>query len=190
MAEDDRFVAEAQALSPRGRDLVAALALALPQPAAPAALRRRLLAALSDAGRFDRFIGPVARMADLPEAAAKALLDALWTDPWEPAPLVPHVSTRWVAGGPRARGAIRGFLRVPAGLAFPEHEHLGDEEMVILQGYAVVDDGRVYGPGETLAMKAGSAHAFAAMEGAADLVYFAVAHEGVRAYGVDIRHTD
>ena len=118
------------------------------------------------------------------------MLDALWTDPWGPAPLVPHIATRWVEGGPRAQNAIRGFLRVPAGEAFPEHEHLGDEEMVILQGFAVVDDGRVYGPGETIVMKTGSSHGFTALPGAADLVYFAVVHEGVRAFGQEVRHTD
>jgi len=178
-------------VGPDGSDLAAATALVEGLAHAPIAegARPRLLAALRHEGRFERFAAELAAMIDLPLEGARALLDAVWTDPWEPGP-APGARTRWVGGGPAVQGCIRGFLTLPAGSPFPEHEHLGHEQVLVLQGHIVEGDGRVFGPGSLAEMPAGSRHAFHALAGGTDLLYFTVIREGVRVGDAELRHRD
>ena len=83
-----------------------------------------------------------------------------------------------VQGGRRVAGAITGFVRIEAGLAFPEHEHLGEEAVLIVAGRCE-DAGRIHQPGDIVRMPASSRHSFRVCPGP-DLVYLAVVQRGMR----------
>ena len=160
-------------------DTLADLALALPTRTPPAALLDRLLASVRTSNRFERFVDRVGDLTDLAAPTSDALLRAIDDD------------TRWIDGpgeglqlfhidgGPRTTDAIVGFVRVAPGDAFPKHQHLGDERMLVLQGGVVDDNGREYLVGDELHMSTGSVHTLRAIPELAPLVYLVVAHGGV-----------
>ncbi len=143
-------------------------------------LRDRLLASAPTDGRYERFVAEVATLMDLDEAGAAALLDGIdRPSSWVPGPL-PEIGLYHIEGGPRVADAITGFVRLPQNAVFPEHRHLGDEEVLVIQG-SFVDGvtGAVHRPGEVVHMPAGSAHDFQARPGPA-LVYLVVVRDGVQ----------
>lgn len=167
-----------------------ALAAALDPRRPPPHLRRRVRADARDAGRFERFVNPVAALADLSEARVRELLDGLaGGQGWEEGPVPGRSSTLWIDGGPAARGAIRGFLRVDAGVDFPEHEHLGDERILVMQGGLVEEDGRRRRPGEITRASAGTRHGFSVAPGP-DLLCFTVVRRGLRIGDALLLHRD
>jgi len=143
------------------------------------AARARLLAGLDDAGRFERFVPAVAAMADVPEATARAWLDDVWgaRPRWEMA--APSARAWWVEGGPRTRGALRGFVHVAAGEPFPHHKHLGREHVLVLQGGATVSTGERLRAGDRLTSEAGVEHDFLATARGPDLLVFTVIYQGL-----------
>jgi mannose-6-phosphate isomerase-like protein (cupin superfamily) len=147
--------------------------------AASSGARERLVAAVSDAGRFERFVPAVAEMADVSEAQARAWLDDVWSDQpmWEPA--APSARAWWVEGGPRTRGALRGFVHVGAGQTFPHHKHLGAEHVLVLQGGAQLSDGHKLRAGDRMVAEAGDEHSFVATARGPDLLVFTVIFEGL-----------
>ncbi|MFO0696444.1 MAG: cupin domain-containing protein [Polyangiales bacterium] len=170
-------------------DALVALAEALPPSGPEASGRARLLGLAAPEGRLDRFAADVARLLDLaPEAASALLARASTPAPYEPGPF-PGVSLFHVVGGPAVAGAITGFVRLVAGAEFPEHEHLGDEAVLILQGRLIDSGGAERGPGEVVPMPAGSRHGVVAKAGP-DLVYLAVLREGLRIGDVEMRADD
>lgn len=104
------------------------------------------------------------------------LLDVDRDGAWEPGPS-PSCLLLHVEGGARVRDAVTGFVRIEPGGDFPEHEHLGDEVVLVLQG-AFRDGDRVVAAGEVARMPAGSAHALEA-DGDLPLLYLAVIQRGV-----------
>jgi hypothetical protein len=175
----DAFAREAVESLPGvdGLGLVAgSLAGIPPRPA----LRERLLAGVAHRGRFARFGPAVARILDVAEDHALRILDRL-DDPAAWSTDIPGLEALWVEGGPRVQGAVRGFLRIPAGIVFAEHEHLGAEHTLVLQGACTdVTTGALLRPGDEDRMPAGSRHAFATRAGGADFVQLAVAQTGYR----------
>lgn len=168
------------------RDTVQALqrvSEALGEIEPPPQLRARLLESAGKSGRLWRFANSVADMLDVGLDKAKELLDRIddasaWVDE------LPGISFLWVEGGPRVADAVRGFVRVRAGMAFPDHEHLGDEITLILQGgFEDASRARVFRPGEIDRMPPGTSHAFTALADGPDLVKLAVVHGGLRALG-------
>lgn len=156
------------------------LARASREEVAPSpSIRASLLQDARLEGRFERFAATVARMLDLPLDGARALLDRLGrTDIWE-AGLAPDVTLCHVSGGPKVAGHVTGFVKMPQGAVFPEHEHLGDEEVLVLQGsYVDGVTGAVYHPGDIVKMPAHSRHDFRARPGP-HLVYLVVLRDGV-----------
>jgi quercetin dioxygenase-like cupin family protein len=154
------------------------------QPVAPPAdLRARLLAAADRPSRLTRFADRVADMLDVGTAKARELLARI-DDPsrWEEQ--LPGIAFLWVEGGPRVSAAVRGFVRVRAGLEFPDHEHLGDEITLVLQG-GFEDPQRklVFRAGDVDRMPVGTAHGFRALSGGTDLLKLAVVHTGLKALG-------
>jgi len=143
-----------------------------------AAARERLLAAVSDSGRFERYVAPVAALADVSEHTARGWLDAVWgaAPRWEMA--APGVRAWWVEGGPKAHNALRGFVHVGASNALPQHKHLGAEHMLVLQGGARVSTGERLRAGDSITSAAGVVHAFEATQGP-DLLVFTVAFDGL-----------
>jgi hypothetical protein len=169
-------------------DLARAAAEALVDPTD--GLRAALLAAVRTDGRFDRFAAVVADLLDVSEPAARAMLDGIArADVWVPGP-VPETVLYHVSGGPKVEGHVTGFLRLGAGKTFPDHEHLGDERQLVIQG-SFVDGttGVVHRSGDVVFMPAGTAHAFTARPGPA-LVSLVVLATGVRIGGQELRAED
>lgn len=156
------------------------LAAAEPGAGGADALRERVLEGAAVEGRFDRFLAPVAELMDVDEGAARLLLDGIGRpDAFEPSPL-PEVSLYHIEGGPKVEGAVTGFVRMPGGAIFPEHEHLGDEAVLVVQGsFEDGVSGQVHRPGELVRLPAGTRHDFRARPGP-DLVYLVVVQEGVK----------
>lgn len=144
-----------------------------------AGARGRLMDAIADAGRFERFVPEVAAMADVPEATARGWLDDVWgTRPsWEMA--AANARAWWVEGGPRTRGALRGFVHVAAGQPFPHHKHLGEELVLVLQGGATVSTGERLRAGDRLTSAAGVEHDLVATARGPDLLVFTIIHQGL-----------
>ncbi|UJR82262.1 cupin domain-containing protein [Sandaracinus amylolyticus] len=168
MSDDDLFDLEPEAL-----ELAAAIAMLRKEP------RDRLVASARATSRFDDLEREVASLLDLDVRAAGALLlrvdDA---SSWTEGP-APGVRLFHVEGGPAVASAVTGFVRVEAGREFPEHEHLGDERVLVIQGALRDSHGHVVRRGEIAPMPAGSAHSFEAI-GPLPLVYLVVVRDGVR----------
>lgn len=148
---------------------------------APApSLRDALLSAARVEGRFDRFAPVVAELLDVSEARAIELLDGIAReDVWAGSP-VPGVRLYHIEGGPKVAGAITGFVHMHAGTVFPEHRHLGDEAVLVVQGsFEDGVTGQVHRAGEVVRMPASSAHDFRARPGPA-LVYMVVLEQGLQ----------
>lgn len=158
------------------RALEASFAAETPRPA-PA--RISLLAAAAGTSRFGDLTPLVAEMLDIPAVLAATYLRGI-DEPasWEPGP-VPAIELFHLDGGPEVAGAITGFVRVAAGEAFPHHEHLGDEYILVVQGALRDSDGTITRAGEITAMEGGTDHEVHA-HGPLDCIYLAVVFEGVR----------
>lgn len=180
----DAFLADLAASE--GDDAVEAVARALaprPESSASPVARARLLDAALHSGRLWRFDGAVAELLDLPLASARAILDRL-DEPSAWNQLMPGVSLCWVEGGARVQDALRGFMRIAAGLTTAEHEHVGTETLLVIQGACrEVSSGRIVRPGELLHSQPGSSHAIEAVAGGADLLQLSVAQGGMRIAG-------
>jgi putative transcriptional regulator len=154
------------------------------------ALRDRIVRSATGQGRLARFAEAAADMLDLSREAAQTLLDRV-DDPcvWSPG-LAPGMTLYHVQGGPRVQGAITGFVRIESGAGFPEHEHLGDEEVLIVQGTCLDSvESKVCRPGDRVRMAAGSAHSFHVRPGP-DFLYLAVVFRGIRVGEQELRADD
>ena len=161
------------------------LSAALPELALPSGGRERLLTQLSGQGRFHHFADKVAELLDLGIERARALLDQL-DDPSGWVEQIPGISFLWVDGGPRVAAAVRGFVRVRAGVTFPEHEHFGDERVFVLQGaFEDLERGVRVGVGQGDHMPPGTSHNYRVPADGPDLLKLAVIQKGLRALGQD-----
>ncbi|MCB9787626.1 MAG: hypothetical protein H6744_13170 [Deltaproteobacteria bacterium] len=155
-----------------------------------ASLRGRLLESAGATDRFARFTDAIARLLDLGADAARRVMAHIddpsrWLDGPGPA------RSCWVSHGPSLAGTITGFVRLPAGETFPEHTHLGDEQMLILQGVCVDGvDGTESRPGDLRTQQAGSSHDFRVPAGGPELLYLTVIHQGVEIGGTVVRASD
>lgn len=166
-----------------GLDVVATDLNAVNTP--PADVRARLLEAARPEDRLARYAAPIASLLDIDEAAAGALL-ARVDDPSAWMELMPGISLLPAPAGPLAAGSLRGFVRVRAGVEFPEHSHLGDEAVLIMQGYyADGVTGQVFGPGDTPRHPIDTQHSFRVLADGPDLLGLVVAFGGLRAQGQD-----
>ena len=156
----------------------------LPEPetsvAPSSTARSRLLGAIDLGGRFDRFDAITAELLDIPASRAKGLLDRIDTEGVFTEEL-PGVDFFWLPGGPKAQGAIRGFVRVKAEAQLPEHEHLGQEEVLVMQGvYIDSRTGERFPPGSRISGGQGTTHEFHPDSAAVDLLMLIVVHGGYR----------
>lgn len=150
----------------------AALAPVTPGPA----LRRRILASLSEPDRFRPFFAELCRMLALPLSTVRTLLRKLDEGAgWKA--IVPGIDMLPIAAGPSLAGADATFLRLRPGARFPRHQHVGSEAALVLAGTGH-DQGHVYGPGDVITYAPGTQHDFFAGEGR-DLV-LVVVHHGVK----------
>lgn len=157
----------------------------LPAATPSAGLRERLLAAARPEDRLARYADPICALLGIERSEALALLARI-DDPSAWFDLMPGIQLLPAPAGTRARGALRGFVRVRAGTEFPEHSHLGDEAVMIMQGfYTDTVTGEVFGPGDTQCHAADTQHSFRVFEDGPDLLGLVVAHGGLRAQGQD-----
>ena len=174
----ERFLEEA---THEGEPLEVAELFALSAEAMPVPppLRDRLERSLESTHRFDDLEGVVAEIADLPIDRARALLlsiDAPSTR-WEPGP-GEGIELLHFVGGEKVKDAVTGVVRHAPGARFPEHDHVGDETVLILQGECVDDDGSIYRAGDVAPRGPGSPHSYRAV-GPLPLLTLAVVHGGV-----------
>jgi hypothetical protein len=154
-------------------------------PAVPpsADFRTRLLDAARTGERLARYAAPIAALLDIDSADAEALIARIdgpsaWFE------LLPGIWLLPAPAGPLAVGSLRGFVRVGAGVEFPEHSHLGDEAVMIMQGYyADGRTGEVFGPGDIPRHRVETQHSFRVFADGPDLLGLVVAHGGLRAQG-------
>jgi quercetin dioxygenase-like cupin family protein len=147
--------------------------------ARPASVKQRLLATLDGAARFRPFFATLSGLVDMAPPALEALLakvDAPEDAGWRCAPFA---GVRYLdfTPGPGAGAREAGLVRLPAGAAFPRHQHLGRERACVLEGTVQVA-GRRFHPGDVVEAPAGSSHEFSAGP-ARDLVIL-VAHSGIQ----------
>lgn len=149
------------------------------EPALPSAtLKNRLLDTLRVTHRFDDLEAKVAAIADVSIERARELLLAVDTrEVWESGPL-PGVDLFHFTGGEKVQNAITGFVRVAPGVAFPDHEHVGDEQVLVLTGTLADSRGMEFLPGDVVDMPAGTHHAFRSV-GPALLLIMSVIQGGV-----------
>jgi putative transcriptional regulator len=167
-----------------------AVALAVPSVSIVPAMRARMLASLDTTHRFDDLEERVADLADLSIDQARALLlrvDAPSTK-WDPGP-AEGIELLHFEGGPRTRNAVTGFVRHAPGTTFPEHEHVGDERVLVLQGAFEDADGAVYRSGDLAERGPITPHSYRAV-GPLALVTMAVVQGGVVIGGVTIAPGD
>jgi len=189
-SDPDVFIIEA-CEQPGDADVLAALAALLAPIAPSAAARAAIRDATSAPGRLHRFADKIAAMIDVTVGKARELLDRVADASLWDKDLVPGMDALWVEGGPSAGQCIRGFARLAAGAAFPDHRHLGDEETLVLEGAMVESGGAVVRPGETLVMRQGSEHNYRAAPGGTDLLFFVVVREGIAfPGGPELKHRD
>ena len=194
--DDDRFLDELRTLA--GEHSVEALSRVLVPPA-PAlspsraeeplastpldSLRARVLASASHVGRLWRFAEQVGAALDLPLARARELLDRL-DDPSAWTQTSAGIEALWVEGGPRVAQAVCGFLRFRAGVRSPEHEHVGEETLLVLQGgLRDLVNGQLLRPGESTTNPSNSRHVIEALPNGPDLLHLAIVQGGVRIDG-------
>lgn len=145
------------------REVIDSLALALAPIAPRSQVRARLLAAAEGKGRLAQWTEQLAKFFDFGLEKARGLLDAVdVAAAWEEGP-VPGLALMHFEGGPALAAADCGLIRFPAGIDWPLHKHLGDEQMFILEGGLIEDSGKEFRAGALLKKAAGSQHAFKIM---------------------------
>ncbi len=142
-------------------DVFVALAESLAPAPSPAGARDRLLAAATRGSRrFAPFVPALERLFNLGADAVQAFLDrATRAASWVAGPLE-GVELLHLDGGPRVAGADCGLVRLAPGTPFPDHDHLGNEAVLILQGRYRDVGGTVYHPGDLHEMRPGQRHSY------------------------------
>jgi quercetin dioxygenase-like cupin family protein len=157
------------------------MAAAEAAPMAPSAeLRRRVLAAVDPATRFEGFVERMAVLFDLPEPRIREILrgaDAVAGAGWVATP-IPGVRLCHFAGGPRVTGADCGLVHLEAGAVFPPHRHRGVEFSFTLAGAGMEDGGDTWLPGDLVIREAGSVHGYRAV-GDEPYLFAVVLHGGI-----------
>jgi anti-sigma factor ChrR (cupin superfamily) len=136
-------------------------AIANGAPGADPALLARLEATLSQPPhRYAPFFARAAELFDLPESDVIAQLARL-KDPgsWAFAGL-PGIAKVKVTGGPRVAEAETLFVRFSPGVRFPEHQHVGLERVLVLEGSYEDSNGVLHRAGELREWPSETAHSF------------------------------
>ena len=154
-----------------------ALPLDLDPPPAPLWLRERILSDVARENRFEQFCARVAKLIDVAKEKARDLLGKIDSpEVWVKGPAVSRLFH--LPGGAAVAGANCGFVHMAAGETFPQHTHLGEELVLVLQGGFIDSDGKIYRRGDEAWKPAGSEHHFTALDGP-DLIYLVVLHGGL-----------
>lgn len=168
------------------RDAFGELVASLSPVAPRAAVRDRLFASIDETCRFEDFIEPVAKLVHLSFERTRDYLRKI-DEPqqWDAGPF-PGVALLHIDSGPGLEQAITGFVRLDAGAQFPEHEHLGEERIFVLQGTYIDSLGETYGPGSYVVKPPGTAHHLEVPSDGSDCIYLAVVDRGVQVGEMEI----
>lgn len=145
--------------------------------------RANLLQSATTLARFERWAEPIASLADVAASEARDWLARI-DDPeaWSPTALG-ALELFHIEGGPRVERAVIGFVRLAPGTGFPEHTHLGREQVFVIQGRLRDENGDVHGPGSLVEREEGLTHEIFAEPGP-PLVYLSIVQEGVEIFGM------
>ena len=170
-------------------EALAAVALSAPPVQPVPSMRDRLLASVAVTSRFAAFADQVASLLDVTVEKSRELLARVDdASAWTQTPLE-GVSSYDLDGGPAVADALVGFVKVQPGHVFPEHEHVGDEVALIIQGASIEASGRVARRGDLVRMGRGSAHELKALPGPA-FIYLGIAQQGFMMFGMHIKKGD
>jgi putative transcriptional regulator len=153
-------------------DVLDLLARAVPPTTPPPTLRSRLFGRIAGRDRFLPFLDRFAGLCDLPSDEAQEHLHKIdQDDAWEE--MTDGVRFFDFEGGPAIGDAHGGLVRVAPGAKFPMHTHVGEERILVLQGSALDDHGRVFRPGDFIVSADGTAHEVCTV-GDVEVIYAAV----------------
>lgn len=146
--------------------------------------RRRLLDRVAEVSRFAPLAPRVAELLEIDENEAMRWLDGL-DDPSNWGPGVLPGTTMWpVPTTEPDVGAV--WLKMPPGMAFPHHEHLGDETVLVVQGQYFDHLDRLHPPGSVLRESAHSDHAFRIGADGPPFICLAIVRGGIRIGDTDV----
>ncbi len=154
-------------------DVLDLLARALPVGTPRVDLRDRLLAQLAGRERFTPFLDRLMQLFDLEESATRIQLEAIVDPQAEWDEMGNGCSFRDFDGGPAIGEAHGGLVRVAPGSVFPQHRHVGEERMLILQGQVADEHGGHFRAGDEIVMGDGTTHELRVI-GDQELIYAAV----------------
>lgn len=156
--------------------------LLLPDAASRAPGRGRLLGTLTPLNRFALHVSSLVELLRLPLETVEDLVSRIDVEEsWEPGPF-PGLSLYHLPRSPELQDCIVGFVKLGAGLPFPEHEHHGEETVLVVQGTIHDSGGLSLGIGDICRMPEGTSHQFSA--GAqCDLIYLAIVRNGISVGG-------
>jgi len=178
VARDRGLLAEYRQLE----DDLAQLADAPPAPRLPRGLKGSLLQAVSLMDRLAWLGDALASLVDCSRSRALMLL-RLVDEGGRWAPLFEGCELLHLRGGPATRGADVGFVRLQPGVSFPNHNHTGEERVLVLQGSYVDSTGEVVTAGRLVHAAEGTAHGLQA--GPDEALVYAVVTWGVEIPGME-----
>jgi hypothetical protein len=168
-------------------DVDAELLLALVDPVVPTPGTRAALLSAIAGPWYAPFVRRVAELCDISAAAAVEILTAVNDiDRWM-AGMAGGVEAFHIDAGPSLRDAVVGFIRIAPGAVFPDHVHVGAEDVLVLQGAFIVD-GVVVAAGQEAPMPAGTRHETRATD--AGCLYLGVVRGGLEFPGVGVLGPD
>lgn len=149
------------------------LSLGLSPAPAPVGLRARLLQRVGGRDRFLPFLDRLIGLFDLSEDDTRKEIDAIVEPSAEWEDMFPGCTFRDFEGGPAIGEAHGGLIRLQPGHTFPNHRHVGEERVLMLQGRVVDEHGKEYRAGDSIVMADGSEHELRAI-GDQEVIYAAV----------------
>ncbi len=148
-------------------------------PTEPSSERRaRFIAALADTNRFEPYAETVAALLEITRDESLVWLSGL-DNPENWGPGVLPGTTMWSVPTEREDVGIV-WLKMPAGMEFPEHAHLGDEEVLVLQGRYIDHLGVLHPPGTILREPPETEHSFRIDADGPEFICLAIVHGGIR----------
>lgn len=165
-------------------ELVDAVAADLSEEPPPTDGRSRLLDAIENANRFAYLAPKVADLLGVAESTALTHLAGL-DDPtaWGPG-VLPGTTMVAVPTDREDVGIV--WLKMPAGMEFPHHEHLGSEKVLVVQGRYIDHRGVLHPPGTVLTEDAESEHSFHIDADGPEFICLAVVQGGIRIGDADV----
>ena len=130
-------------------------------------VRATLLASIDTTSPLAGFVDRLATFFDVGTERAREFLDSIAhisEDPWQASGL-PGISLLHSQGGPTVATAENcGLVHLEPGTTFPEHQHLGEEWALVLQGRCIEHTGIISRPGDLVHKSTGSRHSFRVLD--------------------------